>query len=60
MLCMGVGKFNCIQGLTIIIQKENEKMEYIAPEEQIVKLEIKNALLSGSETAPSTGDSEEL
>ena len=37
-----------------------KKMEYIAPEEQIVKLELKNSLLSGSETAPGTGNADEL
>lgn len=34
-----------------------KKMEYIAPEERIVKLVIKQALLDGSgSTAPGTGD----
>ena len=39
-----------------------KKMEYIAPEEQIVKLVIKQALLDGSntETAPGTGDADDL
>ncbi len=38
-----------------------KKMEYIAPEEQIVKLVVKNTLLVGSgEEAPGTGDSDEL
>ena len=39
-----------------------KKMEYIAPEEQIVELELKNSLLSGSNTeeAPDTGDSDEV
>ena len=38
-----------------------KKMEYIAPEEQIVKLVIKNALLEASGTnTPGTGDAEEL
>lgn len=39
-------------------------MEYIAPEEKIVKLQLNAALLVGSggegEEAPGTGDSEEL
>ncbi len=38
-----------------------KKMEYIAPEEQIVKLVVKNALLEGSGTnTPGTGDSDDL
>ena len=41
-----------------------KKMEYIAPEEQVVKLQLKNTVLVGSggegEEAPGTGDSEEL
>ena len=38
-----------------------KKMEYIAPEEQIVKLQLQNAVLVGSgEQTPGTGDSEEL
>jgi hypothetical protein len=37
-----------------------KKMEYIAPEEQVVKLELKQSLLSGSEKAPGTGDADEL
>jgi hypothetical protein len=39
-----------------------KKMEYIAPEEQVVKLQLKNSLLSGSNTeeAPGTGDADEL
>ena len=38
-----------------------KKIEYIAPEEKIVKLQIKNSLLVGSgEEAPGTGDADEL
>lgn len=39
-----------------------KKMEYIAPEEQVVKIELNQIICaSGSgEEAPGTGDSEEL
>ena len=37
-------------------------MEYIAPEEQIVKLELQNSVLlsTSGETVPGTGDADEL
>jgi hypothetical protein len=34
-----------------------KKMEYIAPEEQVIKMVVRTALLDGSgSTAPGTGD----
>lgn len=40
-----------------------EKTEYMAPEMEVVKFQIKNPLLqasSGSEETPGTGDAEEF
>ena len=62
MLFMGMGKFTINKVKHLNFKKKMKKMEYIAPEEQIIKLELKNALLSGSNTeeAPDTGDSDEV